>query len=163
MNAAAQQVITRLGLAPLPVEGGFFRSLWTSASKLPSGRGAASSIYFLMTPDGFSALHRMAVSEEIWHFYSGDAVKHVQFDPHQGRVSITRLGPDVLGGELPQLLVPGGVWQGACLAPGGSHGWALIGCIVSPAWDPADFELGDRHALGSAFPGNDGLVRELTR
>ncbi|MEO6567826.1 MAG: cupin domain-containing protein [Opitutaceae bacterium] len=163
MSPEAQQVIVQLGLAPLPVEGGFFRRLWTSTAKLPSGREAASSIYFLLTADDFSALHRMMVSEEIWHFHAGDAVDHAQFDPQQARVFLTKLGGNVLAGEFPQLLVRSGVWQGARLAPGGRHGWALIGCTVSPAWDPADFELGDRTALSAAFPENAALVRELTR
>ena len=163
MNAEAEQVIARLGLAPLPLEGGFFRRVWTSATKLPSGREAASNIYFLVTPEEFSALHRMIVSEEIWHFHAGDAVEHAQFDPRQGRVFLTTLGGNILAGEVPHVLVHGSVWQGARLAPGGRHGWALLGCTVSPAWDPADFELGNQAALNVAFPGNEALVRAFTR
>lgn len=155
-------MIDRLGLEPLPVEGGYFRAGWTSRVLLPSGRAAASSIYFLMTPDGFSALHRLA-GEELWHFHAGDAVEHVQMDPATGQVTVVRLGPEVLAGDQPRLVVPGGVWQGARLAPDGLRGWCLIGCMVAPAWDPAEFELGNADALRRAFPGNDGWVRELTR
>jgi uncharacterized protein len=162
MNPEAQQVIARLGLEPLPVEGGYFRAIWTSRTLLVSGRAAASSIYFLMTPGEFSALHRLA-AEEIWHFHAGDAIEHVQMDPAVGRVTTVRLGPDVLAGDQPQRWISSGVWQGARIAPGGRRGWALAGCTVSPAWDQAEFELGNADALRLAFPGNDALVRELTR
>jgi uncharacterized protein len=162
MNAAAEQVISKLGLAPLPHEGGYFRAAWTSATLLPSGRPAASAIFFLMTAEGFSALHRFG-AEELWHFLSGDAVEHVQLDPHDGRVSVARLGSDVLAGDASVLRVGKNIWQGARLASGGRQGWALLGCTVSPAWDQAEFELGNAAALRLAFPGNDALVRKLTR
>jgi uncharacterized protein len=162
MNDAARNVIARLGLLPLPLEGGYFRATWQSAAFLPSGRATASAIYFLMTPGEFSALHRMA-AEEVWHFYAGDAVEHTQLDPRNGSVTTTRLGTDILAGAHPQLSVRGSVWQGASLAPHHRHGWALLGCTVSPAWDQAEFELGDRRSLLLAFPGNESRIRELTR
>jgi uncharacterized protein len=162
MNPEAQHVIDRLGLEPLPAEGGYFRAVWTSATLLPSGRAAASAIYFLLTPGEFSAWHRLA-AEELWHFAAGDPIDHVQLDPATGRVAVARLGPEVATGDLPQLLVRGGVWQGARLAPGGRRGWALVGCTVSPAWDQAEFELGNADDLCRTFPGNDVWVRELTR
>jgi predicted cupin superfamily sugar epimerase len=162
MNPQAQHIIAQLGLVPLPLEGGYFRETWTSAAMLASGRAASSAIYFFMAPGEFSALHRMA-AEEVWHFYSGDAVEHLQLDPSEGRVTLTKLGSDVTAGERPQLSIPSGIWQGARLAPGGRHSWALLGCTVSPAWDQAEFELGDRAALQLAFPGNDTLIRTLTR
>lgn len=155
-------MIDRFRLEPLPVEGGYFRAVWTSRTLLASGRAAASSIYFLLTPSEFSALHRLA-ADELWQFHVGDALEHVQMDPASGGVTTVRLGPDVLMGDEPQRLVPGGVWQGARIAPGGRCGWALVGCTVSPAWDQTEFELGSADALRRAFPGNDALVRELTR
>ena len=48
-----------------------------------------------------------------------------------------RLGPDILGGEAPQVLVPEGHWQAA--APLG--GWALVSCVVVPGFDFSGFEL----------------------
>ena len=62
MNAAAQAIVTRLQLEPLPHEGGFFRVTWRNAT--------ASAIYFLITPEHFSALHRLA-QDEIWFFHAG--------------------------------------------------------------------------------------------
>src|ERR1044071_9437046 len=67
-NADAQRIIAELRLAPLAREGGWFRQTWATA--------AGSAIYYLMTPEDFSALHCLS-SDEIWHFHAGDPVEHV--------------------------------------------------------------------------------------
>lgn len=152
MNQEARQWIEQLALAPLPREGGFFRQTWCSAE--------SSAILFLMTPDGFSALHRMA-QDEMWHFHAGDPVEHVQLTANGAR--LTRLGAEVLAGEAPQLLVPRGTWQGARLAPGGRRGFALVGCTVTPPWDERGFELGERARLERAFAGAEAWIAALTR
>ena len=78
----AKDLIKRLGLQPHP-EGGFYREVYRSEESvaqkaLPSrytgDRSFATSIYFLLTGDRFSALHRLK-SDEIWHFYLGDPVE----------------------------------------------------------------------------------------
>jgi len=153
VNAAARQVVAALQLAPLPQEGGFFRATWRNAT--------ASATIFLITPEEFSGLHRLA-QDEVWHFHAGDPVEHVQFDPRGGAVQIARLGPNVAGGEAPQIVVPAGVWQGARLRAG-EHGFALLGCTVSPPWDERGFALADRGALQAAFPAHLEIIRALTR
>jgi len=113
-----------------------------------------------------TALHRLG-STEVWHFHAGDGVEHVQLDPVKGDVRVTRLGGDILRGETPQCVVPGGVWQGARWAhasdPTGSVGYALLGCTMAPAWDEALFELGERDALLGAFPAAANWIGALTR
>lgn len=155
---AAQQIIASLRLEPLPHEGGYYRQTWSSE--------AGSVILFLVTPDAFSSLHRLG-STEVWHFHAGDGVEHVQLDPATGEVRVTRLGSDILGGEAPQCVVPGGVWQGARCAPvsrtTGSVGYALLGCSMAPAWDEARFDLGNRDALLEGFPAAADWIRALTR
>ena len=37
-------------------------------------RSFGTAIYFLLTPDTFSAMHRLA-SDEVYHFYLGDPVE----------------------------------------------------------------------------------------
>jgi predicted cupin superfamily sugar epimerase len=154
--ATAERLIAALGLKPLPGEGGFFRATSRTAS--------LSSIYFLMTPRDFSALHRIA-QDEVWHFYGGDRVEHVQLTESGGAPVFTRLGPDILGGDQPQLLVPAGVWQGARLDPSvhAGSGFALIGCTVGPPWDERGFELAQRDAWTARFPQEAALIRALTR
>ena len=162
MNTEAQAIITRLGLAPLPNEGGWFRQTWVSGARWADGRAAGSAIMFLVTPEDFSALHRLK-TDEVWFYQAGAAVEHVRLEPGGGAARVTRLGGDVLAGEVPQLVVPGGVWQGARLAAGGRRGWALIGCTMAPAWAEAEFELGSRAGLAGEFPGARAQIDALTR
>lgn len=159
----AAEIIDLLKLEPLPNEGGFFRRTFTSAAVVASERAAGTAIYFLITPDGFSALHRLE-TDEIWHFYAGDPVEHVMFgDPVVPDCKII-LGPDLAAGQRPQLIVSPRCWQGARLAPGPQvNGWALLGCTMSPGWDEREFRLGDRAELLARFPERSADIRALTR
>lgn len=154
----ASALIARLGLEPLPREGGFFRQTWRSET--------ASAIFFLITPEGFSALHRMT-QDEVWFFHAGDPLEHVQLDPRDGTMRVARLGNDVLACDQPQIVVPAGVWQGTRLAPAAAgaavHGFALVSCIVSPPWDERGFTLGARRALTREFPAAAAPIAALTR
>jgi predicted cupin superfamily sugar epimerase len=178
MNAEAEKIIARLGLVPLPNEGGFFRQSWVSRERLADGRAAGSAIYFLLTPEGFSALHQLK-TDELWHFYAGDPVEHLQLDPRDRSTRSTVLGPDVFASQTTQLIVRGGIWQGARLvlgevegltlspaeglAPAAGRGWALLGCTLAPAWDEREFLLGQRAELSTAFPAQASLIAALTR
>ncbi len=162
MNTEAQKIIAQLGLTPLPQEGGWFRQTWLSREQLPDGRAVGSAIYFLVTPADFSALHRLQTGE-IWLHHAGDALEHVILNPGTATAVISRLGSDVLAGEVPQLVVPGGVWQGARLAAGATRGWALLTCTMAPAWDEREFELGARSTLLREFPAAATQIHALTR
>jgi len=157
-----------LGLKPLPQEGGFYAELYRSDEKLPgehlprrySGeRCFGTSVYFLLTPDTFSALHRLT-SDEIYHFYFGDPVEMLQLS-EQGAGQIVTLGTDLHRGMRPQLVVPRGTWQGSRLISGGR--FALLGTTVVPGFEFADFELADRERLLAGHPRFSTLIRELTR
>jgi predicted cupin superfamily sugar epimerase len=156
----AADIISLLQLEPLPNEGGFFRQTYASTFTLPGGRPAGTAIYFLITPEGFSALHTLA-TEEVWHFYAGDPVEHVLLDATTLTGAKTRLGPDPTAGQRPQLVVPAHVCQGARLVSGGS--WALIGCTMSPGWDEREFRLGERAPLLARFPAWSADIVALTR
>ena len=159
----AAEIITLLQLEPLPVEGGWFRRSYTSDTCLADGRPVGTAIYFLITPEGFSALHSLR-TEEVWHFYAGDPIDHLMLDDATHTGAKTLLGADLARGQRPQLVVPGGVWQGARLAPGEiRQGWALIGCTMSPGWDDSEFTLGDRAALTAQFVGWSEDIHALTR
>lgn len=163
VKTEAERIIAALGLAPMPREGGFFRRTWTSQALLADGRAAGSAIWFLLTEDNFSALHRLR-AEEQWRFYGGDPVEHVQLAAGGGAGRVTVLGADAFAQQTPQLTVPGGVWQGARLRAGaGLRGWALLGCTVTPAWADEEFELGSREALLAEFPRAAGWIAALTR
>jgi predicted cupin superfamily sugar epimerase len=162
LNEIASQLIAKLDLVPLPHEGGFFRRTWTSATTRPDARAEGSAIYFLLTDEDFSAFHRLR-TPELWLFHAGDEVEHVQLEPAAANPLVTMLGADPLVGHRPQLVVPGGVWQGAHLRRPQRHGWALCSCVMSPAWDDREFELGQPGRLLSEFPAAALWIPLLTR
>lgn len=61
----AERLIELLGLTPHPEEGGFFRETYRSAASIEPGgifegsRSHSTAIYYLLTPDTYSALHRL--------------------------------------------------------------------------------------------------------
>jgi predicted cupin superfamily sugar epimerase len=103
-------------------------------------------------------LHRLK-SEEVFHFYMGDPVEMLHLYP-DGRAETVLLGPDLVNGQTPQVVVPAGVWQGARLAEGGQV--ALLGCTVSPGFEFIDYEHGRRADLLEGWPAAAPLVEALT-
>lgn len=163
-----EEVIALLGLKPLPGEGGYFAPTYRSSHEIPrdalssgySGpRPLGGAIYFLIDGVNFSAIHRLR-GDEIWHFYLGDPVEMLLLDP-DGTHRVVTLGVDLHAGRRPQVIVPGGVWQGARLASGGE--FALLGTTMAPAFDEADFELGKRVQLMAAYPQCVDHIEALTR
>jgi predicted cupin superfamily sugar epimerase len=164
----AEELISLLHLRPHPREGGHFRETYRSAEEYPpaclparygAARAAGTAIYYLLRPNAFSALHRLA-SDEIFHFYLGGPVRMVQLFPDgSGRTVV--LGPDLRAGQSPQVVVPQGVWQGSFLEPGSE--FALLGCTVAPGFDYADYEDGPRDSLLGQYPAFADLIRRLTR
>jgi len=164
----AQRVIAALQLVPLPLEGGYYRETYRSADQLVAAalpahygrdKAAGTAIYYLLTPDTFSALHRLP-TDEIFHFYAGSPVRMLQLLPNREGQQVL-LGSDVLTGQRPQVVVPRGVWQGSLLEPGGA--FALLGTTMAPGFDFDDYEAGDRAALTAQYPQFGELIRRLTR
>lgn len=158
----ADDIRRTLRLEPLPREGGFFRETYRSALHMRAADGeerhASSAIYYLLTPGIFSALHRLP-GDEVFHFYLGDPVEMLQLHP-DGTSRTLLIGNDLGGGMVPQVVVPGGVWQGCRLRPGGAV--ALMGTTMSPGFDPRDFEPGDRALLLKSHPYAHDLIHALT-
>jgi uncharacterized protein len=164
----AGSLIALLGLAPHPREGGHFAETYRSDERVPPGalparyagaRALGTAIYYLLTPETLSPLHRLA-SDEIFHFYLGDPVEMLLLHP-DGSSGVALLGTDLAGGMRPQRVVPRGVWQGARLRPGGR--WALLGTTVAPGFEYADYEDGRREELLAAYPAQTRLIEALTR
>ena len=165
-----EAIIDVLGLEPLPGEGGMFRQSFVAdetiaAAALPPryGRDKAFStaIYYLLTgeADSFSALHRLP-TDEVYHFYLGDPVELVELHG-DGTCRRLLLGPDLLGGQRVQHVVPRGVWQGSRVVPGGR--FALLGTTMAPGFDFSDYQPGLRAELALRYPADAELIRALTR
>jgi hypothetical protein len=138
-----------LGLRPLPVEGGYYAETYRSAEQFGAGgtdrgpRSLSTAIYYLLTRDTCSRLHRLT-SDEVYHFYLGDPVDLLLLSP-DGTGRVVTLGPNLLKGMTLQTVVPRGTWQGSWLRRGGRY--ALMGTTMAPGFDSADCELGDRARL----------------
>jgi len=162
------QIKSLLNLKPHLTEGGFFvetyrSSEYISRNSLPdrydSDRSLGTAIYYLLTPETFSAIHRLQ-TDEIFHFYLGDPVEMLQLWP-DGSGRIFTLGHDILNGMEPQIIVPRGIWQGARLRPGGR--FALLGTTVAPGFEFNDYESGRRETLVASHPQFRDLIVALTK
>ena len=99
----AAAYIDALNLQPHP-EGGWYRESYRAAEAVPQNalperfagpRSFATAIYFLLTSDSFSALHRIQ-SDELWHFYAGNSLT-VHLLETDGNYRALRLGAKVAG------------------------------------------------------------------
>ncbi|MFN3266029.1 MAG: cupin domain-containing protein [Deinococcales bacterium] len=160
----ALEVIEILGLAPHPREGGFFVETYRSSRQLPPlethphPRLESTAIYYLLTPQTYSRLHRLR-SDEIFHHYAGDTVEMLQLFP-DGSSKVIPIGKDFMAGERPQVLAPAGVWQGSRLKAGGV--WALLGCTVAPGFEYEDYEDAPRDYFLKRYSLNHELICALT-
>jgi predicted cupin superfamily sugar epimerase len=162
----AQEIIEKLQLEAHPTEGGFYRQTYRSAEMLPrrlpgdkysSERALGTAIYYLLTPETFSRIHRLK-SDEIFHFYLGDPVFMLLLYP-EGRSQEITLGTDILNGQRVQVIVPRNTWQGSVLQNGGRY--ALLGTTMSPGFDYADYENGSRAELWELYPDKKDWINRL--
>jgi uncharacterized protein len=153
----AEAIIRRYALEPHP-EGGHYREIFRSATRVEGVRSASTAIYFLLQHGEFSAFHRVK-SDEVWHHYLGDAIELHSIDA--GAYERHEVG-SVLGDREHVHVVKGGVWQAARVVDG-SYGFALCGCTVAPGFEFADFELPSRRELAELFPELAAIIAALTR
>lgn len=140
----ADQIIAKLGLHPHP-EGGWYRQTWVGP-ELHIGtdtRASGTAILFLLKAGERSHWHRVD-ADEIWIWNAGAPL---MLSLGETVARDIRMGPEVLGGDVVQAVVPAGHWQAAR-----SLGdWSLVTCTVSPGFRFEGFDL--------AAPGFD-LPRE---
>jgi predicted cupin superfamily sugar epimerase len=145
----ASDVIAHLELEPLPGEGGYYRQTYIVPG--PGGHPATTAILFLVTPESWSGLHRLG-GDELFHAYLGDTCRMAVLTS-DGELRFHRLGHDLASGDQVQVLVPGRAWQGTMLAPGGQHGWALLGTTMTPGYRHDQFELATPRDI-APYPAN---------
>ncbi len=161
-----ERIITKLHLKPHP-EGGYFKETYRStgiinADSLEASyngeRNYSTCIYFLLTSDNFSALHRIK-QDEIWHFYDGSPIR-LHMITEAGKHTEHIIGKDLSKGELPQFVVPGGCWFAAEVVEDDT--FSLVGCTVSPGFSFEDFELKSKKELTGLFPHLQDVISKLT-
>lgn len=131
------RLIKELGLQAHP-EGGYYRECYRSEQQVRSDdreRCATTLIYYFLERDRHSAWHRVT-SDEIWHFYEGDALELLCMDPECRSVK-----SHTLDHNNHHAIIPAGFWQAA--RPLGDY--SLMGCCVCPGFEFADFLLLREH------------------
>ena len=132
-DATLREVIEALALQPHP-EGGWYRETFRDAEPA-GGRAHSTAIYYVLGAGDVSAWHRVDAAE-VWHFYAG-APLALTLSPNGHDGQSHRLGPDILEGQKPQIVVPAGWWQ---TAESLGH-WTLVGCTVAPGFTFSSFEM----------------------
>mgnify|MGYP000445224037 FL=1 len=156
------------------VEGGHYARTYTcdvvaDGEGLPEEyteeRSTASSIYYLLRDDEFSTFHRID-ADELWHFYRGDPLRLYLLGDELETV--------VLGRDQFQTVVPRDTWFAAEVVSDpddagtddeAAHGYTLVGCDVTPAFEDATYELADEERaeeLAAEFEKHRELVERLT-
>jgi len=162
-----ETIIQELDLSPHP-EGGYFRETYRSSGAISEAeldgpyegeRNFATSIYFLLHSETFSAFHRLYQDEQ-WHFYMGAPIKLYVIAPN-GDYWLKVIGIDFSKGEVPQYMVPGGHWFAAEVPSQDS--FALAGCTVAPGFDFRDFQMPKQTELINFFPQHINIIKRLTR
>ncbi len=166
-NFSAEELIEMFGLEPLTGEGGYYSRTYISDEVIPGdalpryGRDKAfgSCIFYLLREGEYSEFHCLP-TDEIYHFYYGDAVEMLEIQEN-GDLSTTILGRNLLAGEKIQHVVKKGTWQASYVRPGGQV--ALMGCTMAPAFDPDDYQKGNWEKLLRLFPKHHMLIMKYTR
>lgn len=162
MNAT--EVIRLLNLEPLQLEGGYFvqtyKSTCSTQHPIKGGdRSTLTCIYYLMTQNENSKLHRVK-SDEIFHYYLGAPAELLIIDSKH-RVTLHVLGPNLLLGERPQIRVPANSWQSLKVKGSAPAAYCLMGATVSPGFEFEDFELGEPSIIQKTLHGSDTESQQL--
>lgn len=157
----AEDWITYLDMSAHP-EGGYYKQSFVSPEKIspsthPAERNLYTSIYFLLRTQDVSHFHRLK-SDELWYFHAGHATTVHILDAN-GNYRAEKLGLDIAAGERPQVLVEKGSIFGSTVDA--KNGFSLVGCMVSPGFDFADFELLLQAELLELYPEHHGIINKL--
>jgi predicted cupin superfamily sugar epimerase len=130
----AQEVIDRLNLDRLPVEGTFYKNTYVGEIDKLTGNPTSTAIIALysQTPLSCSFFHKLK-HDEMWHFYAGNPIQLHLIHP-DGKYQKVILGDSA---ENVQFVIPKDVWQAGELVPGGA--WGLFGCTMSPGFIGSEF------------------------
>ena len=162
-----QTLIQQFQLDPHP-EGGWYKETYRSVEDIPAkalpdrfmgDRSFATAIYFLLEQGNFSAFHRIK-SDEIWHFYDGDALDIYILNDQAG-LQVFQLGNKPQTQQHFQLVVPANCWFAS--RPSAGSNFSFVGCTVAPGFDFKDFELADVEDLCNRYPNQQPLIRALCR
>jgi uncharacterized protein len=129
-------IIARLGMKPHP-EGGHYVETFRDVPP-EGGRPVSTAILFLLQAGEVSHWHRVTDAVEIWHWHAGSPLVISQ-SADGISAKAEHLGPDVMAGQSPQIVVPANHWQTAASL----GAWTLVGCTVAPGFEFSKFVLAE--------------------
>ena len=167
-TVTAGEIKTLLKLEP-NATCGFVRETYTSDLQvapggLPApfedGRPVGSALYFMVTPEAPVRLHRIKC-DQLYHYYLGDPIE-VLLLRENGDSELVVLGPNIVGGELVQLFIPGNTFHTARVT--GKRRWFLGASTEWPGVVPAeDVEMGNVEELAAKYPESAADIRDFPK
>jgi predicted cupin superfamily sugar epimerase len=166
-NVTADEIKTLLKLEPNKTCG-FVRETYKSdlsiaPGGLPApfadGRPLGTALYFMVTPEAPVKLHRID-NDQLYHYYLGDPIE-VLLLRESGDSELVVVGPNVVGGEMVQLFIPGGTFHTARIT--GKKRWFLGGSTEWPGVvvRDRDVELGNAEQLAAKYPEAAADIRDF--
>ena len=153
-------VIKELGLEP-HVEGGYFVLTYSSSQKINihkddgthPERPLMTSIYYMLTKDNPIGHFNRNTSDIVHYFHMGLSLRYYLLTP-EGEISSVVLGPNVMTGERPQIMVKGGIWKATELVPskGSDYDFGMLGESVAPGFDYADWSIATKEQIKDLLP-----------
>jgi predicted cupin superfamily sugar epimerase len=124
-----------------------------------AGRPAGTALYFMVTPEAPVKLHRID-NDQLYHYYLGDPIE-VLLLRENGLSELVIVGPNLVGGHLVQLFIPGGTFHTARIT--GKRRWFLGGSTEWPGVvvRDRDVELGNADELVAKYPEAAADIREF--
>lgn len=145
-NLTLEDLKQYLHLEPLVQEGGMIGFPYVSDEIIKAGtlenrnsdRPLCGTIYYVLTQNSFSRMHKL-VTDEIWYYHAGPALKMLQID-EEGNSEVKWLGMDLSKGQMPQITVKRGVWQGTMIGEEGDV--TLVSTSMAPKYCDSDYTNG---------------------
>ncbi len=162
----AKAIAKKLGLQPIPIEGGYYAATFRSPDQIESPkrlgggpRKVVSTIYFMLYKD-FNTMHRMRTNE-IWCYHGGATLTLYELKD-DGSLITHKLG-NVLEAEenQSQVVIEAYSWMAAELAH--QDDYVLVTCCVAPGWEPTDYEFANRKEMCAKYPQYKDLFTRLIR
>ena len=165
-TVTADEIKTLLKLEPNATRG-FVRETYTSdlsiapgglPAPVENGRPVGSALYFMVTPEAPVKLHRIRC-DQLYHYYLGDPIE-VLLLRDNGDSELVVVGPNIVGGELVQLFIPGNTFHTARIT--GKSRWFLGASTEWPGVVPTeDVELGNVEELAAKYPESAADIRKF--
>jgi uncharacterized protein len=125
-----------------------------------NGRPLGSALYFMVTPEAPMKLHRIK-NDQLYHYYLGDPIE-VLLLRENGLSELVVVGPNIVGGHLVQLFIPGNTFHTARVT--GKKRWFLGASTEWPGVVPSeDVELGNVDELAANYPDAAADIRDFPK